>query len=455
MKLHFLKEDALAALKGNLDANLHHYKSADNGWIYEYFQGENPFGEFKLEVPDFQLTYDPNTELAVNDMANAKILHTALINLSDTQATDERFWSGLCHSDCWEYCRTRWHYDADKVNPTRDEIGNRYFFLQNKKRAVQLNTISKLWWTARLVYDPNRKDPYELLKYFENDYATKSLVILSNNYMSSPDVANGLIEALMVVQDQGLVLPGRRQEVFYEATRYLNVLGGTHILDYFTHEEIKARVIKHLKGMDGATYKVFSPIPEGPPSTEEIPDVAENPVIEANGHAQVTDSEPVTTPPVDGFVGTLVLHEPSIVPYTDDAFAFPGEDDFSFPGEDEPTQGGASFLNDEPTEETPQPDPIQVETAATTPSSDPIMVDDDGQIQVMFPETDLLAALHEGGFVYLDHRMTSGLIWVIYDADRIPEFKHICEKFGTKFKYEWRGAKATDNKPAWCISGQK
>ena len=154
MKLHFLKEDALAALKGNLDANLHHYKSADNGWIYDYFQGENPFGEFKLEVPDFQLNCDTNPDtISKVDMENAKALYTALIGLSDTQATDERLWAGLCHSDFWEYCSIRWdmkHAGALK----KIDVANRYFIPGKAKLALLSNTLSKLWWVARISYSP-------------------------------------------------------------------------------------------------------------------------------------------------------------------------------------------------------------------------------------------------------------------------------------------------------------
>jgi len=39
MKIHFLKDDALSALKINLSNNVSNYHLSTNEWIYNYFQG--------------------------------------------------------------------------------------------------------------------------------------------------------------------------------------------------------------------------------------------------------------------------------------------------------------------------------------------------------------------------------------------------------------------------------
>lgn len=43
MVIHFLKEDCLTALKTNITGNIKHYSEPINDWIYEFFDGENPF----------------------------------------------------------------------------------------------------------------------------------------------------------------------------------------------------------------------------------------------------------------------------------------------------------------------------------------------------------------------------------------------------------------------------
>lgn len=49
-----------------------------------------------------------------------------------------------------------------------------------------------------------------------------------------------------------------RKQKLLEATKYLNVLGGTYILDYFTSEEIEEKVIKYMKSLKGASFSTTS-----------------------------------------------------------------------------------------------------------------------------------------------------------------------------------------------------
>ena len=253
MKIHFLKEDALIALKANVSANLANYRKPTNEWIYEYFQGEDPFMEANFECEDFQLLLSPNTDqFSATDVQNARILYSALKNLTDTQATDERLWAGLCHYEFWDYMYKRLKMNAEEKMEPRTVLG-RYFFNTAKKRALSLNTISKLWWIGRWVYDSNRTDPFELLKYFETDFVTKLYMIFSNNYMNNREIALGMIEALMMLENEGYELTESDnskqtnvRQIFLKATSFLNVFGGTHILDYFTKDEIKAKVIEYM-----------------------------------------------------------------------------------------------------------------------------------------------------------------------------------------------------------------
>ena len=95
MKVHFLTENALEALRVNLKENLRHYADKNNDWIYSYFGDESPFIEYKQEFPEFKLTVDAEEDMGKNDVKNTITLYSAMKNLTDTQATDERLWSTL------------------------------------------------------------------------------------------------------------------------------------------------------------------------------------------------------------------------------------------------------------------------------------------------------------------------------------------------------------------------
>lgn len=247
MKLHFLKYDALASLRANVEGNLEKYRLPVNDWIYEFFGEEEPFGEFMTTVGDISLVCTEK-EQGKADVQNVITLYSAMMNITDTQASDERLWAGMCHGDMWEFLNKRWEASTSK-KITKEDVLSRYFYGQGRRRSLITNTLAKLWWVGRLTYDPDRKDPFELTHYFEDDFSRKTLILFSSNYMSSRPVALGLLSALNDLERETASNGRERKLIYQEASKYLNILGGTMILDYFTKEEIEARVKNHILSM--------------------------------------------------------------------------------------------------------------------------------------------------------------------------------------------------------------
>ena len=256
MIIHFMREDCLNELKANVAANIKHYSEPTNEWIYDFLGVENPFVEFKVPVDDFQFVGDEEMLTAAAgkfDVENAIRLYSAMKNLTPTQATDERLWAGLCHGDFWDYMHLRWKDDKNNFKGT--SINNvlwRYFLYGRKgsRRALISNTLSRYWWLGYLTYDVNRKDPFEFMKYWGEDFAVKNLVLFSNNFMGNRKIARGLIAALLELKHLRFAIHGMvKRDLYYQASQYLNVLGGLHILDYYSEEEIKDKVIHHMKSL--------------------------------------------------------------------------------------------------------------------------------------------------------------------------------------------------------------
>ena len=67
--------------------------------------------------------------------------------------------------------------------------------------------------------------------------------------MSSRPVALGLLSALNDLERNTASNGRERKLIYQEASKYLIILGGTMILDYFTKEEIEARVKNHILSM--------------------------------------------------------------------------------------------------------------------------------------------------------------------------------------------------------------
>jgi hypothetical protein len=84
-----------------------------------------------------------------------------LIDLDKVQANDKRLWTCLTHTTFFNYTRRRWNINADSSEET---IISRFHFEGAGIEARMRNSISRLWWTARITYDTNREDHFELTK---------------------------------------------------------------------------------------------------------------------------------------------------------------------------------------------------------------------------------------------------------------------------------------------------
>lgn len=240
MKIQFLKENALERLKTNIEANIDKYSESSNSWIYEYFEDENPFMDYKKEVSEIKLNMSAERPEST-DVENSKILYLALKDLDNSQASDERLWAGLAHGQLWEFMIYRCKMSSSKMNA--DSIKSNFFFKRNPRRAIIVNTIARLWWVGRLTYDEsNKDDPFYAIKYFETDFSTKVLTLFSSNFTNNSKITLALIKAILDIEDEN----GKISRQEYQALlRYLNMIGGTFILDYLSEDEIKAKLVKY------------------------------------------------------------------------------------------------------------------------------------------------------------------------------------------------------------------
>ena len=99
-----------------------------------------------------------------HDLENSIRLHKAFPTLSPLQARDARLWTRLTHVELWKYMRARW--PVEKPLPDREKAKrlflSHYFVAQAQSRALLRNGAARLWWTAKMTYDPSRENPYEL-----------------------------------------------------------------------------------------------------------------------------------------------------------------------------------------------------------------------------------------------------------------------------------------------------
>jgi hypothetical protein len=105
---------------------------------------------------------DFNLDSEKSDLENSKKMYETFKNLTEVQASDERFWSYLIHVHFWKYMRKRW--PAEKAEEPINRIRDRYFLRTLNLRSLTRNGLARLWWYAHLTYNKSAKNPYENLE---------------------------------------------------------------------------------------------------------------------------------------------------------------------------------------------------------------------------------------------------------------------------------------------------
>jgi Family of unknown function (DUF6339) len=224
-------------LLSNIGSNLDKYRRNDK-WVLELGSQSTRDLQTRIEVKLPLLLDEPDDD-NLKDLENAIRIHKALSELTPLQARDPRLWTRLAHVDCWQYMRKRWpleRFGADSEKGARF-IAARYFISQTDSRALMRNGVARLWWTAHMSYDAQRKNSYELTSVllYTLDITQQ---IMERNMGRAPVIVTGFLEFLMQNKDKVLVVGDYGRDRIRRLAKFLNLYGGVCLLDCLTQTDI-------------------------------------------------------------------------------------------------------------------------------------------------------------------------------------------------------------------------
>jgi hypothetical protein len=237
MKIKYLKEDDLNAVKSNLPGIFREVVKEPHKNLNQFFEREDILKDTPYEIKEFKLDMSqPKGKESLTDTENVQRVYNHMKFLSDSQASDERIWAAYTFSEFIDYMRYRW--EASSVS----DLENRYLFGYSIQRSLFRNGVARLWWIGRFTYDETRTDPYELTKFLckEQDYIEN---ICGRNIFNNPDVGIATISALYDAEMAGLKI---NRDVVREISKYVNLLAGTYLLDSLSKEEIYNKICAKL-----------------------------------------------------------------------------------------------------------------------------------------------------------------------------------------------------------------
>ena len=234
MKLQLISQDSIDIIKSNLEIWKPRFDSDDATWLEEKLEGMLFLPTSYEDIPDFELVMEGDNPFAT-EAKNVEIVYSNLQFLTDSQASDERLWAGLGLSCFWKYIKYRWAIDG---RSSVDTLRNHFFFGMGPRLSLTRQGVARLWWIGRLTYDGQRPDPFELTK-LVCEQASFIPDILERNTSNNPRIVHAFLDALLALRAEGITITA---ELVRELSKYLNVLGGTYLLDCLSPEKIMLKV---------------------------------------------------------------------------------------------------------------------------------------------------------------------------------------------------------------------
>lgn len=244
MKLQFVSYDNLDTIKSNLPIWVEQFKADSSDWLNTEL-GLPLLTDTKFsDVPDFVLDMSEDKPF-MTEAENAKRVYWNLRFLSDSQASDERLWAGLCLGPFWSYVKYRWEIDR---KCTVSNVQQHFLFGYGARRSLTRNALSRLWWIGRLTYDETRTDPWELTK-FVCENADYIMHILERNTSNNPAIIRSFLSAIIDARKNGLQID---TNIVGDLAKYLNLLGGIYILDCLPGTKIYRKIYSKAEEINTA-----------------------------------------------------------------------------------------------------------------------------------------------------------------------------------------------------------
>lgn len=235
MELNFLTRKSIEEMKADKERFIPMLISENREDIKSYLINNNHIKRTGIVVDDFTLM--KGEDFSVSDLDNTILLYSKMKNIPMRLAADERLWAWLSIDKFWDYIYYRRKGDWEKPKDERT-YHQSFFYTYGPSRSQVLNTVSRLWWAGYYTYDENRTDKYELTKfYLKNAFSSNILLLQSSKVTANKDIRLGLLDGLKEwLEAKNLKL---KREYFVEPVKYLNIIGGVALLDFYNRQDIR------------------------------------------------------------------------------------------------------------------------------------------------------------------------------------------------------------------------
>ena len=232
MKIRYLRDSTVAALRDSIADNLDLYRSGDFGFLD---LDSAQYHELPVETDDNALA---SLKMPAGDdffeVENCLAVHEYLKGLSAYDARDERLWCYLTHTVLLKYTLARWPIPTDDTKAVSHITT--HFFAKTNRQIERDNSASRLWWMAHLCTRVQGVSHAEALNAFLYRADVRANIIERPTVAQSTNVFSVILKSLMTSATGKKALFERN--AFRQVMVELNSIGGFKLLDSLPETEL-------------------------------------------------------------------------------------------------------------------------------------------------------------------------------------------------------------------------
>lgn len=186
-----------------------------------------------LEFLNNETSYNTDSKIqlksdSIADVDNSIIIFENLKELTRVQANDKRLWTTLTHTTFLKYTIERWNINKEA---STDTLVRRFHYEGSGLETRMRNSISRLWWAAKLTYDEDNTTD----KYFLTKILWSKQDIFQNLVERSYGTYESVVKGFLEFYSKNLDLKEDKLRKLFTA---LNSIGGVKVLSALSREDV-------------------------------------------------------------------------------------------------------------------------------------------------------------------------------------------------------------------------
>lgn len=239
-KLRYFTASAVDELRGDIVGRLDWYYEPSKDGARQWVNARDAIRDAGINVGDIggQLTIGPQPHR--DDPGNAIAVYSALRKLTPHQASEERLWTYMTHTEGAEYVAARWLSDRPDDDAKAAQKVRNHFFAQGNRALIRDNGVSRLWWLGFIAHQTDPDAPDRFLEILLHRQDVRSALLERPAVSTNQKVLRRIYDVMLEQWENDGELFQR--DPFRRWMINLNRRGGVVLLDALSDKQLDALI---------------------------------------------------------------------------------------------------------------------------------------------------------------------------------------------------------------------